>query len=283
MEWKDFREEMKEEVRVRELLLLLVVPCVLGLIFLLPGRIQSGLMLEYQDPTVFNLLSTAYVHRDLPHLATNSVMYLCIVFPAYLFSVVSRARKVFWSTFFGFLFVLPFVLSVVNLAVLDAETGAGFSGVVGAFLGLLPITVFLFINRRVSDAIEVTHGVTLFVLVASIISWTYSGMSRTTVSTLVAAIALTAFYVYRIGLADVREAVHDFFDYRGYAELVIASLGFFLIFSLGLFPSDISSSNGTVNIWTHYVGFTLGFFLPYIYLSKPGSTRSQPPDHDIQA
>ncbi|MFC5280193.1 hypothetical protein ACFPM1_15730 [Halorubrum rubrum] len=261
----DFRSEVRENARVSDLVLILSVPIFLSLIFLLPESIQNSLILDYGNYSIVNLWSSAYVHRGFNHFSNNLAAYCVLIGPIYLLLVLADERKLFRYTFLSFLFILPFVIALSNIAALGSGTGAGFSGIGSAFFGLLPVSLFLFIHNKVSEEIEPAHGVVLFLIAAAIIAGTYSGVTAAA-GILLFAVLITIYDTYQVGLDEVKEAAAGLTSMEGYFELVMIAGLLFLVSPVLLFPQDITQGDGAVNILSHYLGLLLGFFGPTIYL-----------------
>ena len=261
----DFRSEVRENARVSDLVLILSVPIFLSLIFLLPESIQNSLILDYGNYSIVNLWSSAYVHRGFNHFSNNLAAYCVLIGPIYLLFVLADERKLFRYTFLAFLFILPFVIALSNIAALGSGTGAGFSGIGSAFFGLLPVSLFLFIHNKVSEEIEPGHGVVLFLIAAAIIAGIYSGVTAAA-GILLFAVLITVYDIYQVGLEEVKEAAAGLTSMEGYFELVMIAGLLFLVSPVLLFPQDITQGDGAVNILSHYLGLLLGFFGPTIYL-----------------
>lgn len=263
--WVEFLRDVREKVQASDLFLILSVPVVLSLVFWLPESIQNTLVLNYGNPSVFNLWSSAFVHRGFNHFINNLAAYCLLIGPIYLLFVLAGERKLFRYTFLSFLFIVPFVIALINLSLIDPETGAGFSGIGSAFFGLLPVSLFLFIHNRVTNEIKPSHGVVLFLIATGIIALNYSGVPAA-VGIILIATLLTVYDVYRIGLDEVQQAATELYRSEGYFELLLFVGLLFLISPLLLFPQEIAQNGNTVNILSHYMGLVLGFFLPTLYL-----------------
>ena len=261
----DFRSDVREKSRASDLVLILSVPVLLSLIFLLPESIQNALILDYGNYSIFNLWSAAFVHRGFNHFSNNLAAYCVLIGPIYLLLVLADERKLFQYTFVSFLFLLPPVIALINIAVLGSGTGAGFSGIGSAFFGLLPVSLFLFIHNKISEEVEPTHGVVLFLIAAAIITLTYTSITAAA-GILLIAVLLTIYDIYQIGLDEAKKAAVELTSMEGYFELVMIAGLLFLISPILLFPQDIVQYNGAVNILSHYLGLVLGFFGPTTYL-----------------
>jgi len=224
-------------------------------------------MLDFQNVSVFNLFSYGVVHRGLNHFAGNLLSYVALVVPTYLLCVLGREKKFFRYTWLSFVLLIPPLIALIELASpISPNTAAGFSGVTSAFLGFLPISLVLFLRNRISKEIQAAHAVVLFLVAASVISLTYSGISGLTVGAFAATILLAAVYTYRIGVGEIKRVSAEIASMQGYLQLVLFALLFFLISPVMIFPANISQGAGTVDIFAHYLGLTLGFFLPLIYV-----------------
>ena len=266
MAWfSDFRSEVREKARISDLALIFSVPILLSLVFLLPESVQNALILDYGNYSIFNLWSSAFVHRGFNHFSNNLAAYCVLIGPIYLLLVLADETKLFRYTFLAFLFILPFVIALSNIAALGSGTGAGFSGIGSAFFGLLPVSLFLFIHNKVSEEIEPAHGVVLFLIAAAIIAGTYSGVTAAA-GILLFAVLITIYDTYQVGLDEVKEAAAGLTSMEGYFELVMIAGLLFLVSPVLLFPQDITQGDGAVNILSHYLGLLLGFFGPTIYL-----------------
>jgi len=261
----DFRSEVREKTRVSDLALIFSVPILLSLIFLLPESVQNSLILDYGNYSIFNLWSSAYVHRGFNHFSNNLAAYCVLIGPIYLLFVLADERKLFRYTFLAFLVILPFVIALSNIAALGSGTGAGFSGIGSAFFGLLPVALFLFVHNKVSEEIEPVHGVVLFLIAAATIAGTYSSVTAAA-GILLFAVLITVYNIYQVGLDKAKEAAAGLTSMEGYFELVMIAGLLFLVSPVLLFPQDIAQGDGAVNILSHYLGLVLGFFGPTIYL-----------------
>lgn len=264
---REFIDDVRISVERRDLVLVSLVPVVLTLVVLLPQRVQVGLALDYGSPTLVMRFMSAYVHAGYGHYINNLMAYVVLVVPTYLLCALSGKRRVFWSVFLVFVLVLPFVLSAFDLWLLDAKIGRGFSGVDGAFLGFLPVALVVFLRERYSGRIRVVHSTSLFMFTATYIAYTYSGWSKTALATLGLFLLALLYVVYSVGWDELGFICRSLARPKGYFELVLTSLLFFVLYSLLVFPADITGEESVVNILSHYIGFSFGFLIPHTYLN----------------
>lgn len=266
MSWRPFLDEVRSSVRPADLLLLASVPIVLVAVHLLPSGTRAGLMLEYGDPTLANLWTAAYVHHGNEHLANNAGAYVAMVVPAYLLFAFAGERHVFRATFASFLLVLPAVIGAVNAILIGGGTGAGFSGVAAAFLGLLPVAVLVFLRSRFTDRFEVVHGVVGFLAVSAAIVAIY-GRWLAAAGILAIAALIGVHDARRIGRDELRRTARMLGEMPGHRELVVFAVFAFLLSPLALFPQEVARDGEIVNVVAHYVGFLAGFFGPTVWLT----------------
>lgn len=248
--------------------------------FFLPKSVQQVFILDFQSVSVFNLFSYAFVHRGFNHFANNLFSYVTLAPLAYLLCVLAREKRFFRYTWLSFVLAFPVVIALIELASpVTPGTSAGFSGVDSAFLGFLPISLMLFLRNRVSEEVQVVHAVVLYLVAAGMISFIYSGVSGLVLGTFAATILLVAFYTCRTGAGEFKKVFAEIASMQGYLELVLFALLLFLLSPMMIFPENISRGSGTVDIFAHYLGLTLGFFLPLLYLMyRNGEIEEALPD-----
>lgn len=264
-----FRTELAEKVRVSDIALMLTVPLVLTAVYLLPASVQQAFILDYGNPSILNLWSSAYVHRGFAHYSNNLVAYCLMIAPTYLLFVLAGDRRLFRYTFISFLFVLPPVIAVINIAVFGHGTGAGFSGIGSAFVGLLPVALVVFIHNRVSTKMDPSNGVILFLVAAGIITMIYVGLVEGAGVILTSGF-LAIFHIRRDGVDEVRQEMSRLMSMNGYFQLMLFAVLLFLLSPMLLFPKEIAQDGHLVNIIAHYAGLVLGFFGPTAFLYGRG-------------
>jgi hypothetical protein len=266
-DFREFYREVRGGAELRDILLISIIPVVLTGVFLLPKPVQQGLMLDFQNVSVFNLFSYAFAHRGLNHFANNLVSYVTLVPLSYLLCVLGDEKKFFRYSWLTFVLLVPPVIALIELvSPVSPNSAAGFSGVASAFLGFLPISLVLFLRNRVSKSIQAAHALVLLLVVLGVTSYTYSGISASTVGTFAATMLLAAFYTYRTGVDEFKRAFSDLAAMQGHLQLVLFAFLLFLATPRMIFPANISRAGGTVDIFAHYLGLILGFFLTLLYL-----------------
>lgn len=264
--YRDFLNEIRDTVGSVDLILILSVPLLLTIVLILPQSIQEILFLDYGKPDSFSLWGSSFVHRDFTHFRNNLVSYVVTIIPVYLFFAVANERRSFRFTFLGFLILLPPVIGLFNIAIIDQGSGAGFSGIASALFGFLPVSMLIFLQRKVSRNINPVHGIPLFLIAAGMIAVIYELIVFGTAVILISLI-FTTIYVYEIGFQEFRNSIVELSSLKGYFELVFVATVLFLLSPFLLFPEEVVQNGSAVNIYSHYAGFTLGFFVPTIILT----------------
>lgn len=259
--------DILERVRVTEIALILTVPSVITAVFLLPESIQQSLALDYGNPSLFNIWTATYVHRGFDHFSNNLVAYVLFIVPTYLLFLSADERKLFRYSFLSFLIVLPAVLALMNIAVIGQGTGAGFSGIGAAFIGLLLVSLFSFIQKHVLNEVGASNGTPVFLIALGFIAWIYSGLLITS-GILIVSCLLFIDSIRSLGLDEVRRAIYELRSMNGHSMLVVVAFVLFMSSPILLFPQQITQDGNAVNIFSHYTGLVFGFFGPTMLSSN---------------
>lgn len=262
-----FLRDVVDAVRLVDVACILAVPAVILVVFSMPLAVREEYVFSYTEPTAVTAFTAAYVHLEATHLLTNLGVYALVVPAAYLLSVLGGNRRRFIVAFVTFVAVFPAVLSVLNLAVARPAVGYGFSGVVMAFFGFLPIALAGHVHRRFDVASELDLAGVLFfaglVLIAML-----SPASLVTYG-LAAAAGLGAL-LYGLPMLDARTGltrnVRAASGAAGHFELSVVALVAFLAFPFVAFPASPGSGAAIVNVYVHLLGYALGFIATYLTL-----------------
>lgn len=263
-----------ERVRAADLAALLAVPVVLLAVFALPAPLRRSLAFEYTDPTVPTAFVSPFVHLAETHLLVNVVGYLLVVPTAYLLSVASGHRTRFFVAFATFIVAFPPVLSYLNLAALRSASGLGFSGVLLAFVGYLAFAIADHLHANLGVGPATSVGAVLFFVgfaVAAPLSVRSVTVDRATVALgtggLVLATLLSA-VLFGLSAAEqtggLRRVLRLATLRRGSFALGVLALGVFVAVQFVAFPPRPAVDGGTINLYTHLLGYALGFTVTYV-------------------
>lgn len=260
---------------------------VLFLIHLLPEIVRDELIFNHQSPSVIAAFSTHFVHTSNQHLLSNVFIGFTALFLIQYFFKEVEAENLFQKLVGSYLLVLPWIVTglsflVFNLAGVGIQNSMGFSALALAFVGAIPPVVFYFVKNSQMDEISVADSVpffhigVVFILASYVMIWFNSSVINFSLKIIaglsISAVALLAYSEYRLmNLLDgklglsLREFVRLFS--RKEAALLGLSLFVFVFGALSVAPSSgIVSDGGLVNIISHMVGFTLGFYSAELYL-----------------
>lgn len=256
--------KVRSEARVVDLLLLLGLPGLLIAVFGLPLSVKHGYVLEYTNPTLITGFTAHFIHLDAGHLLTNLLAYSLIVPFVYGFCVLSHRRRQYYLAAGLFVIVFPLVLSGLNVALVRPRVGFGFSGIVMAVLGFLPISLVWYLQAWVSPSFDIDQAPAFFFLGAGVIAVSAVPITPASITTAVVAFAIGAYYL-RDTLATVtQDSSRGRLTRVGYSEFALAGvLVFFLLLPVS-FGSIHASDGQLVNLYVHVLGYCLGFIVPYI-------------------
>lgn len=259
-----FVHDVADAVRLVDVACILAVPALLLAVFAMPLAARRTYVFSYTDPTVLTAFTAPYVHLELPHLLANLGVYLFVVPAVYLLSVLGGHRSRFFVAFMTFVVAFPPVLSCLNLAVARPAVGYGFSGVVMAFFGFLPVALAGHVDRRFELASELDLAGVLFF--ASLVLVAFLSPASPVTYGLAAAAALGVL-LYGASMferdprfvSNVRAAAQS----PGHFELSVGATVAFVAFPFVAFPAAPDAGGAIVNVYVHFLGYALGFIATY--------------------
>ena len=267
-------KELKKSIEVKDLLLLFSIPVILSLIFFSPQSFQESMVLNLQNPNIYKFFTTVFVHSNFEHFFNNLLLYVITIIPLYLMCALSGYKKQFRYMFLIFVFLFPFLLSGMNINLIEAKTSRGFSGINAAFLGYLGVAIFQYSKKSLGIRTKKTGNkilktfknvrwkpLILFLYGSGIVAFLYAGiLSKESILILFLIAVFLAMSTYFTDGQSLKEASRK----KGYFELFLFSILLFLMAVSLLFPKQIKGTN----ILSHYAGLALGFFSTYLSLSS---------------
>lgn len=270
-----------------DLLALASVPALLVGVFLLPASIRAEYVLAYAEPTVLTAFTMHFVHLEVGHLLTNLAVYVLVVPVAYLTAIRANRRDLFWAAFCTFLVVLPVALSGLNLLFDRPRTGFGFSGINMAFLGLLALLLIAGAGHRPGKTSSVHHAPGLFFAGTGLIATLAVPDPLLRLGIATAATLAAGLYLIEIhGIGSIRARLGTAARTDG-LELTLVGLAVFVLVPFAAFPSNPATAGSVLNLYTHFLGYGLGFIAPYATVSilevdlPPGFWRSEDRHTDV--
>jgi hypothetical protein len=237
------------------------VPVVLGLVYRVPPARRASLVFEYADPTLRTAVAAAFVHLDATHLLVNASTYLLVASVGFALSVASGHRGRFYAAFVTFVCCFPPVLAALNLAVPRSAVSFGFSGVVMAFAGYLSVALAECLDDRTEDVAPLLFFLTV-ALVALLSRRAAGPGDRTAFAAIALAAGLLAAPYAAVTYArspPLRSRIERVAERPGEAELLAVGLATTFGVPFVAFPATPVVGDGVVNLYTHLLGYALGF------------------------
>ncbi|WP_255196764.1 hypothetical protein [Halorarius litoreus] len=263
---------VRQGVRRTDALVLLTVPLVLLAVFALPASTRQGLALAYDAPTVLSAYTSHFVHLSAGHLRVNLMGYLLVVPTAYVLSVAAGRRRQFFVVFTAFVVAFPLALSALNLVFARPRLGVGFSGILLAFVGYLPVAILGMAGQQLHAPVDRVRSQWLFFFGLALIALV-SGPRL--YGTAIAAAALLAGVLFLLPVVEdwgdahhgrIRRAVGS----AGTVELLLVGALVFVGYLFVAFPTEVSADGTVVNIYSHVLGYALGYVATYLAVLSGG-------------
>jgi hypothetical protein len=260
-----------DRIRAADVALLGSVPAALGLVSLLPSATRRSLAFDYAAPTVPTAFASAFVHLDPVHLLVNVVLYALVAGASLALGVASGGRRRFYTAFPTFVLVFPVVLSYLNLAVPRAATTLGFSGVAMAFAGYLPLALADYLDTRFGIGPATQLAPALFLSSLALVSVLSVRSAFALVGDRAALLALAASLgalQYALAVAErcpnLRARCRGLLGTPGAADLTAVAVALVFAVPFVAFPASPGRGGGVLNLYTHLLGYALGFLVPFV-------------------
>lgn len=263
---RDLWEAIRTEARLLDLLVLAAIPAMLISVYMLPSSMKLALVFEYTEPTVLTAFTSHFVHFSPIHLFVNVAGYVLVVTLGYLLALSGERRRQFFMVSLTFILAFPFGLSALNLLWEWPGVGFGFSGVVMAFVGYLPLALLSVLGNQFGLPVDQRQSNWLFLIVVAIAAFTALSAPQTIPLAAIAAMFTIAF-VWRVirdldysSLTQVKNTVAT----AGTVELTVLGVVVLLSYPFVAFSSDLLVGGGILNVYTHGLGLCFGYMVTYI-------------------
>lgn len=258
-----FLAEVRERGAPLDAVALALVPLALVGAYALPPSTKRSLAFAYADPTLLAAFANHFVHLSFDHLLVNLVGYGLVVPTAYLLSVASGRRRQFFVAFATFVLAFPFALSALNLAFVRPRVGVGASGLVMAFVGYLPVALSGFAGSRLGVPVDATRSSGPFFLGLAVVAYVAAPAGYGAPLAVAAGLAGVLFLLPVV--EDAATAVsRPTAGPAGYAEVAVLGAALFVGYPLVAFPESVAAGGDVVNVYSHALGFCLGYIVTYV-------------------
>lgn len=267
------RESLHDRIQLGDLVLMAVFPLVTGTVYALPTGTREALVFEYDEPTIETAFTSAFVHLDAAHLSQNLLLYALVIGSVYVLCLTARNRRQFRVFVGTVLIAFPFVLSYINLAIARSSVSFGASGLVMALAGYLPLALAVHLEANFGVGPVRTFAPLTFIPTLGLVSvlslrsvLRTNATARWVVIGLVAAALLATLWY---GLSAYERSKAAGWDVRnalatpGGPELVGAASLVLLAILFVAFPADPTVGAGVVNLYEHFLGYSLGFIVSF--------------------
>lgn len=262
---------------------------VVGLPALLVGSWLAGLETRFafrlsaesvwESPWTFLTAFTAnYVHFGGRHLFDNVLNYWVTLFAIYPLVAIAGWDRQFRLSMVSYLLAAPFGIAVVTLAVLNPTTEqfvVGFSGIVAALLGFLPVVLAAAASEQTDGAIDPAWAIVPVLLSVALVFVVPSAPYFQPHPTLAVGVGLTGIAV--AGMLWPGTPTHRL---RQYSRQLIADVRLAFLIGTTVFVFGVAGAfvfvHPETNVWGHLAGYLVGFTVPYVWFVVGRRLRSVP-------
>ncbi len=233
----------------------------------------------WDSPRTFLTAFTAnYVHFGGRHLLDNLLNYWVTLFAIYPLVTIAGWDRQFRLSVVAYLLAAPFGIAVVTLAVLNPESEqfvVGFSGIVAALLGFLPVVLAAAASERTDGAIDPAWAIVPVLFSVALVFVVPAGPYFQPRPTLAAGLGLTG-----VGVGGLLWSGTSVRQLRQYSRQLTpdVQLAFLIgstVFVFGIAGAFVFVGPGT-NVWGHLAGYLVGFTIPYVWFVIASRVRSVP-------
>ncbi|MES3516089.1 MAG: hypothetical protein PPP58_00320 [Natronomonas sp.] len=249
-----------------------LIPTVSIVAFLFSSGPTPEVVFSYENPTLRTAVVAHFFHTGFDHLLSNLVRYSLVILTVYLLSTLADRRCVFYILFTGVLLAFPPVISIMNLAVPRDGVLIVAPGLVMAGIGLLPVMLGEYLDRRfdLNPTSDIAGFLFLIGLTITALSAVPDAFRWVALPAAVGSVGY-AVSVVRTGIDTGR-----FRDAPpGYLEFGFWSVGLFVFLVVTAFSAGIVDDGTIVNTYVHFIGYALGFLSSYLTVLLADLDRPQ--------
>jgi len=229
--------------------------------------------------TLLTAFTANYVHVGGRHLFDNLLNYWITLFAIYPLVAIAGWDRQFRLSLVAYLLVAPVGIAVVTLAVFNPSTEqfvVGFSGIVAALLGFLPVVLAAAASEQTDGAVEPAWAVVPVLFSVALVfgvPTVPAFQPQPTLAVGVGVAGIAAAGVLFSGLSTHRLRM----EHRALSpDVRLALLIGSTVFVFGVAGAFVFVHAGT-NVWGHLAGYLVGFTVPYLaFVLRPLLINSVP-------
>jgi len=262
------RHELLSRNSILDFAVLLAVPVVLFIIYLQPEELKRAYTFYYLEPEIVTAFSNHFIHITTAHIASNLIGYLLLASVSYVLCVLSGRRQFFYVCLITFIFVFPFVLSALNLALPRDAIGYGFSGINMALYGLLAMSLAIFVIEQINSDLQTRNAPILFFIAMGIVAFIAVPPSAVTLGTMALCVAISSYYIRSMishTSVPTMRSVRWLLSQSPAIDVVAFSFALFVFYPFVAFPGVSQGGDAIINLYVHLLGFCLAFISAYVF------------------
>jgi len=229
--------------------------------------------------TLLTAFTANYVHFGGRHLFDNLLNYWVTLFAIYPLVAIAGWNRQFRLSVVTYLLAAPFGIAVVTLAVLNPSTEqfvVGFSGIVAALLGFLPVVLAAAASEQTDGAIAPSWAVVPVLFSVALVFAVPSVSYVQPQSTLAVGVGVTGVAVAGVLWSGTPTRQLRTYGRQLSPDVRLAFLIGSTVFVFGVAGALVFVHSGT-NVWGHLSGYLIGFTIPYLaFVIRPLLIRSVP-------
>ncbi len=248
---------------------LLFIPVLLLSIFLLPDSIKNHFILKTSNPTLLSMFLSNYVHLNILHFLGNVLAYFFIIF---LILNFETNRKLLYTTSLLMFLIMPFVSSFLLIRLFPTlPPSLGFSAIVAGFMGYLVYSSYKYV--KIFFYTKINLFLLYLVLMINLIVVAYNLKTPFRFQLFIFAISIILVYFNKIAIKEIWKQIILKTKNLLIEKLIRRLIYYYLLFVLTIFsifylpnliPSNIIEGGSLINIFSHYIGYIFGLFVPII-------------------
>ena len=229
--------------------------------------------------TLLTAFTANYAHFGSRHLFDNLLNYWVMLFAIYPLVAIAGWSRQFRLSVLAYLFAAPFGIAVVTLALVNPPTEqfvVGFSGIVAALLGFLPVVLAAAASEQTDRTVRSEWASVPFLFSIAVVFAVPSGPHFGPHSTLAVGVGLVGLTVAGTLWSGLSTRRLRQYSRQLSPDVRLAFLIGATVFVFGVAGALVFVHAGT-NVWGHLSGYVIGFTFPYLaFVLRPRLVTSVP-------